>query len=137
LQTRLDQRGPDDIRRYQVHLIEERKLGVGTVVSYIAALRFFYLKTLQRPAMKEDLPYPNRQRLRLLTILSPEEVSRLIDSARNLLRYRQPILAQLPAAESVLRAIQRCRTPALGGHLDQCAFTRGRSRVSLVIVSTR
>ncbi|HEY7208821.1 MAG TPA: phage integrase N-terminal SAM-like domain-containing protein, partial [Bryobacteraceae bacterium] len=52
-QTRLDQRGPDDIRRYQVHLLEERKLGVDTVVSYIAALRFFYVKTLKRPAMKE------------------------------------------------------------------------------------
>jgi integrase/recombinase XerD len=86
-QTRLDQRGPDDIRRYQVHLLEERKLGVGTVVSHIAALRFFYLKTLKRPAMKEDLPYPNRQRLRLPTILTPEEVSKLIDSARNLFHY--------------------------------------------------
>jgi integrase/recombinase XerD len=29
---RLDQLGPDDIRRYQVHLLEGRKLGVGTVV---------------------------------------------------------------------------------------------------------
>ena len=54
--TRLDQRGPDDIRRYQVHLLEERKLGVGTVVSHIAALRFFYLKTLKRPAMASSLP---------------------------------------------------------------------------------
>ena len=46
---RLDHRGPDDIRRYQVPLLEERKLGVDTVVSYIAALRFFYVKTLKRP----------------------------------------------------------------------------------------
>jgi site-specific recombinase XerD len=62
--------------------LEERKLGVNTVVSHIAALRFFYVKTLRRLAMKEDLPYPNRQRLRLPTILTPEEVSKLIDSAR-------------------------------------------------------
>ena len=77
--TRLDRRRPDDIRRYQVHLLEERKLGVGTVVSHIAALRFFYLRTLKRPAMKEDLPYPNRQRLRLPTILTQEEEYLLID----------------------------------------------------------
>jgi site-specific recombinase XerD len=83
-QTRLDQRGPDDIRRYQVHLLEKRKLGVNTVVSHIAALRFFYVKTLKRPAMKEDLPYPNRQRLQLPTILTRKEVSKLIDSASNL-----------------------------------------------------
>ena len=41
LPTRLDQRGPDDIRRYQVHFLEETKLGVNTVVSHIEALRFF------------------------------------------------------------------------------------------------
>ena len=52
---RLDQLGPDDIRRYQVYLLEERKLGVGTVVSYVAALRFFYVKTLKRPPMSSGM----------------------------------------------------------------------------------
>jgi site-specific recombinase XerD len=80
---------PDDIRHYQVHLLEERKLGVGTVVSYIAALRFFYIKTLKRRNMKEDLPYPHsaKHKRRLPTILTTEEVSRLIDAARNLFHY--------------------------------------------------
>jgi integrase/recombinase XerD len=70
VQKRLDHLGPDDIRRYQVHLLEERKLGVGTVASYIAALRFFYVKTLKRRDMKEDLPYPNspKHKRRLATI---------------------------------------------------------------------
>jgi integrase/recombinase XerD len=105
LPARLDRRGPDDIRRYQVHLLEERKLGVDTVVSYIAALRFFYVKTLKRAAMKEDLPYPNRQRLRLPTILTPEEVSRLIDSARNLFHYAM-LLTMYSAG---LRRSELCR----------------------------
>jgi site-specific recombinase XerD len=56
---RLDHLGPDEIRKYQVHLLEERKLEVGTVAYRVAALRFFYVKTLKRPAMKEDLPYPH------------------------------------------------------------------------------
>ena len=86
---RLDHLGPDEIRKYQVHLLEERKLGVGTVAYRVAALRFFYVRTLKRPAMREDLPYPNapRHTRRLPTILTPEEVSRLIDSARNLFHY--------------------------------------------------
>ena len=70
--------------------LEERKLDVDTyVVSYIAALRIFYLKTpLKRPAMREGLPYPNRKRLGLPTILTPEEVSRADRlSARNLFHY--------------------------------------------------
>ena len=35
--ARLDRVGPDDLRRYQVYLLEERKLAVGTVVAEIAA----------------------------------------------------------------------------------------------------
>ena len=67
------------IRRYQVHLLEKRKLGVGTVVGHVAALRFLYVKTLQRYDMREDLPYPKRNK-RLPVIFSQHEVARLIDS---------------------------------------------------------
>jgi hypothetical protein len=42
---RLDQH---DIRKYQVHLLQERKLTVKTVRLHTAALRFFYVKTLRR-----------------------------------------------------------------------------------------
>ena len=80
---RLDHVGPDDLRRYQVYLLEERRLAVGTVVAQLAALRFFYLRVLKRRNMKEDLPYPKRPR-RLPIILSPEEVQRLIAGAQNL-----------------------------------------------------
>jgi len=47
------------------------------------------VNTLPRQDMKEDLPYPNsaKYQRRLPTILTPEEVSRLIDSARNLFHY--------------------------------------------------
>ncbi len=31
---------PADIRRYQVHLLEGRQMGVGTVINHVAALRF-------------------------------------------------------------------------------------------------
>jgi len=55
-QKRLDHLGPGDIRRYQVYLREERKLDIGTASNYVAALRFFYVKTLKRPSVNEDLP---------------------------------------------------------------------------------
>jgi integrase/recombinase XerD len=89
VQKRLDHLGPDDIRRYQVYLREERKLDIGTAVNYVAALRFFYVKTLKRPQVKEDLPYPNgaKRKRRLPTILSQEEVTRVIDSSKNLFHY--------------------------------------------------
>ena len=92
---RLDRVGPDDLRRYQVYLLEERKLAVGTVVAEIAALRFFFLRVLKRRDMKEDLPYPKRLR-RLPVVLSPEEVQRLIAGAKNL--YHRTLLLTLYGA---------------------------------------
>ncbi len=56
---RLDRVGPDDLRRYQVYLLEERRLAVGTVVAQLAALRFFYLRVLKRREMKETSRTPN------------------------------------------------------------------------------
>ena len=88
----LDQIGPDDLRCYQVYLLEERKLAVGTVVAEIAALRFFYLRVLKRRDMKEDLPYPKRPK-RLPVVLSAEEVQRLIAGAKNL--YHRTLLLTL------------------------------------------
>jgi integrase len=46
----------------------------------LAALRFFYTKTLRRAWSVADTPYPKRDH-RLPTILSQEEVAQLIDAA--------------------------------------------------------
>jgi integrase/recombinase XerD len=79
-----DQLGPEQIRDYQVHLFRDRKLSPGTVEGCGAALRFLYVKTLRRPYLKEDIPFPKRSR-RLPLVLSLEEVRLLIDSAENLM----------------------------------------------------
>src|SRR5689334_21117805 len=76
--------GADDLRQYHAYQLEERKLAVRSVVQRVAAVRFLYCKTLKRRDMKEDLPYPRNYRRQLPVVLSPEEVGRLIDSARNL-----------------------------------------------------
>ena len=78
-----DQLGPDDIRAYQLHLLQERKQGVRTVGTQTAALRFFFCKTLKRNYPVEEVPYPRAPR-KLPIILTKEEAVRLIDSASNL-----------------------------------------------------
>jgi len=78
--------GPEHIRQFQAHLFSERKLSANSVAQRTAALRFLFVKTLQRTYMLEHIPFP-KVPLRLPTVLSPEEVTRLIDSAPNLL-YR-------------------------------------------------
>jgi len=75
-----DRLGPRHIREYQAELFEKRKLSAGSVAVRLAALRFFYCKTLKRAWSIADTPYPKRNH-RLPTILSQEEVAQLIDAA--------------------------------------------------------
>jgi integrase/recombinase XerD len=78
-----DQLGPQHLRQYQAHLFTDRKLEPGTVQQHVAALRFFYVKTLKRRYLLDEIPRPKRPR-KLPVILSPEEVAQLIDAASNL-----------------------------------------------------
>src|SRR5258708_12187786 len=54
-----DRLGPQHLRQYQAYLFQEKKLDAGTVQQHVAALRFFYVKTLNRPYLLEPIPRPN------------------------------------------------------------------------------
>ncbi len=95
-----DRLGPGHIREYQAHLFSKKKLKPGTVTQRLAALRFFYVKTLKKAWSIAETPYPKKV-LRLPTILSQEEVARLIDAART---PHQRILLMTLYATGVRRA---------------------------------
>ena len=87
-----DKLGPEQIRQYQAHLFQAKKLAPATVSQYVSALRFLFVKTLRRHFLAEYIPFP-KSRKRLPTVLSPEEVTRLIDAACNL--YHRTLLVTL------------------------------------------
>src|SRR4029453_9784425 len=78
-----DQLNQAHLREYQAYLLRDRKLERRTVKLHVSALRFFFVKTLKRRYLLDDIPYPKVPR-RLPTILTTDEVTRLIDGARNL-----------------------------------------------------
>ena len=75
-----DQLGPEHVRTYQAHLFTKRKLAANTVIQRLAALRFFFVKTLRKPWSIADTPYPKKT-FHLPLILSQEEVAQLISAA--------------------------------------------------------
>ena len=77
-----DQLGPEHVREYQAHLLRDRKLSPNTVTTRTGALRFFFVTMLKRPWMAAETPYPKRA-FELPTVLTRDEVAKLIDSARN------------------------------------------------------
>jgi integrase/recombinase XerD len=89
-----DKLGLEHIRIYQAHLFSGRKLSPNTVNQRLAALRFFFVKTLHRPWNTAETPYPKRV-ISLPKIMSPEEVGLLIESA--ILPFHRVILMTLYA----------------------------------------
>src|SRR6266404_2819927 len=86
--------GPEHIREYQAELFKQRKLSASTVTQRLAALRFFYVKTLKKAWSIAETPYPKKA-LHLPSILSREEVAQLIDAART--PYHRTLLMTLYA----------------------------------------
>src|SRR5215472_10941263 len=68
-----DRLGPQQIREYQAELFKKRKLAPSTVTVYLAALRFFYTKTLKRGWSVAETPYPKKAE-HVPSILSRQEV---------------------------------------------------------------
>ena len=89
---RPDRLNQTHLRSYQAYLLRTGQLQPKTVRLHVSALRFFFVKTLRRRYLLDDTPYPKTPR-RLPTILSVEEMTRLIDAADGL--YHRTMLMVL------------------------------------------
>ena len=69
----------EDVRRFQLHLIE-RGLAPGTVNSAMTGLRFFFRTTLRRPEALDYIPIA-REPQRLPVVMTPEEVASVLEAA--------------------------------------------------------
>lgn len=94
----------DEVQRYLLHLIEERKLAWSSVNVAVSALKFLFQVTLKRRSVEFEIPRPHQPQ-RLPQILSREEVMRIIDAAANP-RHRAVLLTIYAAG---LRLSEACR----------------------------
>lgn len=81
-------KSPDDmgelqIREYLLHLFRDEKAGPSAVKMSVAALKFLYTHTLNKPEEVVRIPWPKTRRP-LPDILSGTEVSCLLESVRSL-----------------------------------------------------
>jgi site-specific recombinase XerD len=71
--------GPEEIRTYQVYLVEERHLAPSSIEIAVCALRFLYTVTLRRPWFVDDIIPAPKKPDRLPVVLSPDEVVQALD----------------------------------------------------------
>jgi site-specific recombinase XerD len=72
----------EDLRRYQLHLAQQQ-ISAGSINAAIAALRFFFTATLERPDLVRPLRTVNKPR-KAPVVLSQEEVARLLEATPSL-----------------------------------------------------
>ncbi len=72
--------GPAEIRTWQVHLAQDKRLAARSITVAVSALRFVYTVTLKRPwVLDDDIPTGRKVR-KLPVVLSQEEVARFLSS---------------------------------------------------------
>lgn len=82
--------GPDEIREWQVHLVEDRQLGNSSLISATAALRFLYTVTLKGTVSVDSIIMPARPRT-LPVVLGRDEVIAFFEAIRSL-KYRTVLM---------------------------------------------
>ena len=75
-----DRMDVEHVRSYLLHLLEQRKLSWSAIHANRAALRFLYVRILKQPWFDEEIQTPKRH-LKLPTVLSAEEITRILDAS--------------------------------------------------------
>jgi integrase/recombinase XerD len=84
----------EQVRSYLLYLLDERKLSWSAIHVNRSALRFLYVRVLRQRWFDEEIQAPKRP-IQLPTVLSAEEITRILDATRNLKHWT--ILATLYA----------------------------------------
>ncbi len=90
-----EQLGPEQVRQYQLYLLNEKKLAWQTLQVRMAALKFLYTRTLKQTWFDHEVAKPKVHR-KLPVVWSREEVRALLDSTVNL--KHRALLATLYSA---------------------------------------
>jgi len=91
----LDELGPEEIRQFQLYLIEVKKASWSAFNQAVCGLRFLYHITLPREWVVQQIPFGKRPK-KLPTVLGAEEVTRLL-ACVPALKHRTVLLTQYAA----------------------------------------
>lgn len=101
-----EQLGERDVRRFLLHLVQEKKVSDSTHKMHVAALKFLYAVTLERPDVIAAIPWP-KVRQKLPDILSGSETDSLLDAMESVM-YRAIVMTAYAVG---LRIAEVCKLP--------------------------
>jgi hypothetical protein len=99
----------------------------------VCALRFFYAKTLERPFLPEDIPFP-RKAQQLPLILSREEVAQILTAPEHL--KSRALLMTIYAARLRRSEVARLRVQDIDSGRMTITVHQGKGQKDRVVITT-
>ena len=95
----------EDVRTYQVYLMNEKKLSPSSITIAISAIRFLYKVTLKKDWNLDEAIPTCKKPLKLPTILSPDEVRRFLGCVTSI-KHRAILTTCYGAGLRITEAVQ-------------------------------
>lgn len=121
----LDAATAEDIRRYQVHLVQDRKLSWNSFNQSVCGLRFLYRITHPMPWAVDRIPYAKPRR-RVPTVLDSQEVEALLSCTPNL--KQRTILTTLYATGLRVSEVVELQIPDIDSRRMELRVNHGKGR---------
>jgi integrase/recombinase XerD len=117
--------GPDQIRSWQLYLLNEKGFKLPSYIQAISGLRFFYRTTLNSRIDIERIPLP-RYESKLPAILSKEEIKAMLEAPKNL--GHRAILATMYGAGLRVSEVANLKVRDLDGDRKVISIRGGKGR---------
>jgi site-specific recombinase XerD len=125
IQKPLDGATPEDVRSFQLYLIETKKVAYSSFNQAVCALRFLYTHTIRVPWPVTMVPFGKRPKT-LPTVLSRQEVDELLQCTENL--KHRTFLMTLYAAGLRLSEAANLKISDIDSHRMQLRVACGKGR---------
>lgn len=114
---------PEDVRSFQLHLIEERKLAYSSFNQAVCALRFLYTHTIRVPWPVTMVPFSKRPKT-LPIVLGRQEVTELLRCTKNL--KQRTFITTLYATGMRFSEAANLKLPDIDSKRMQIRITHGK-----------
>ena len=118
-----DELGLEEIRQYQIYLVNEKRSSWSTFNQAVCGLRFLYEVTLGKPWAIQHIPFGKRPK-KLPVVLSDQEASRLIECTEN--PKHRTVLLTCYAAGLRLAEATHLKVADIDGQRAQIRITSGK-----------
>lgn len=125
-----EQLGLEEIRQYQLYLVNEKKVSWSSFNQAVCGLRFLYEVTLAKPWVIRHIPFGKRPK-KLPTVLSDQEAAGLLECVQH--PKHRSVLLTCYAAGLRLTEATHLRVHDIDGQRAQIRITNGKGRKERVV----